>query len=390
MTGAIDTILAETTPRAMRIALMAGGELSELHIDRPGRGHRQGDIFAGRVTRVVSGLDAAFVDLGEGVTGFLRAREADAGKTGERIAKLVQEGGRVAVAIKTEARDEKGPVLTCRFDDPEGTIAAAAMRVEPPRLVSRTEPLLVRFARVWPEARVISDSPADLVPLRRIGHRGEAVMHQGAEALFDSAGIEDEIDAALEPEAALPSGARLRFEPVRTLTAIDVDSGAASEASMDAVAINLEAVPVLARQIRLRNLGGLIVVDILNMEAARDGPRLMDALTTALSDDPADTALDGPSRFGLVQIARQRSGPSLWDAVGSRVEAAADALVRRLRHEARMLGGSALEIRASPEVARAFQGEDRGASIARWIGRRIELIPDRERRHDRFDIGPAL
>ncbi|MBT5433011.1 MAG: S1 RNA-binding domain-containing protein [Rhodospirillaceae bacterium] len=386
----IDTILAETTPRAMRLALMSGDDLIELQIDRPGRGHRAGDVFAGRVVRVVPGLNAAFVDVGEGVTGFLRAKEADVERSGGAISKLVTEGARVAVAIKTDARDEKGPVLTRRFDDTDGAIAAAAMRVEPPKLVSRAEPLLVHLAALYPEARVVADSPADVVPLRRLQRDGEIVLHQGAEPLLEAAGVEEQLETALAPEVTLRSGAVLRFEPGRTLTAVDVDSAAASEAAGDAVAINLEAAPVIAHQLRLRNLGGLVVVDFLNMQDKKAGGRLVTDLFVALKNDPAETALDGPSRFGLVEMARQRLGPTLAEAVGSPVQAASDALIRRLRRESRMQVGAAFEIRASPEVAEAFQGDDRGSAIARWVGRRLELVPDKKRRHNDFDVAPEL
>jgi ribonuclease G len=386
----VDAILAETTPRAMRIALMEGERLVSLHVDRPGKGHRRDDVFAGRVTRVVPGLNAAFVDLGEGVTGFLRAREADIEGAGLGIAKLVQEGGKVTVAIKADAHDEKGPVLTRKFKDTDGVIAAAGVRAQPPRLISRAEQMLLHLAGLWPQARVVADSPADLVALRRVERVGAVTLHQGMQSLFDGAGVEDQLEEALTPEVRLPSGSVLRFEPTRTLAAIDVDSAGASESAGDAAAINLEVVPVLARQIRLRNLGGLIVIDFLKMQEASAGKRLMAHLSEHLLSDPAETALDGPSRFGLVEIARQRAGPTLAQSTGTPVMAATERLIRRLRQESRAQGGAALEVRASQEVAAAFQDDDGGASIARWLGRRLDLIAEPSRSHDGFDIMAAL
>ncbi|MBC6441376.1 MAG: ribonuclease E/G [Rhodospirillales bacterium] len=394
----IDTILAETTPRAMRIALMAGDSLAELHIDRPPDrhidphtpGHRAGDVVAGRVTRVVPGLKAAFVDIGQGVTGFLRARDADREGSGARIETLVQEGGCVAVAIGTDARDGKGPVLTRRFADPDGAVAAAAMRADPPALLSRREPLLLRLCRVYPEAQVVADSPADAAALRRAELPGGIRLHRGTEPLFEGAGIEEQIERALGPDVALSSGAVLRFDRTRALTAVDVDSAAASEAGAPPAALNLDAVPVLAHQLRLRNLGGLVIVDFLNMDNRADGKRLVAALARALRDDPARTALDGPSRFGLVELARQRLGPTLAEAMGSPVEAAAEALVRRVRREAHIEGGAALRIRASPEVASAFRGAHRGQDIAHWIGRRLELVSDPGRPHHDTEVAPLF
>lgn len=385
----VDTILAETTPRAMRLALMAGERLVELHIDRPGRGHRQGDVFVGRVSRVVAALDACFVDLGEGVAGFLKAGEADTGDGGGAISKLVQEGQKLAVAIKAEARDEKGPVLTRRFDDRDGRLAAAAMRATPPRLISRARMLLARLADDYPDARVIADSPAELAALRRRARSGEAVLHQGG-ALFETAGVEEQIERALAPRVTLPSGAALLFEPVRTLTAVDVDSARASEAAHDPTAINLEAAPVLAAQLRLRNLGGLIVVDFLNSGSEEAGRRLVARLRDSFRDDPAEVVVDGPSRFGVVEIARQRRGPTLAEQHGPPALASAERLVRRLRREATAHGGAALVIRAAPEVAAAFQGEDGGRAVANWLGRRLELIAERGRGLDDVDIAPEV
>ena len=385
----IDAILSETTPRAMRIALMAGDRLVELHIDRPGRGHREGDVFVGRVSRVVPALDACFVELPEGVSGFLRTREADRNDSGEPLSRLVQEGQKIAVAVKAEAHDEKGPLLTCRFEDKDGAIAAAALRSRGPRLLARARMLLARLADAFPEARIVADSPTELVALRRRERAGEVVLHQGG-ALFENAGVEEQIEAALAPRVALASGATLLFEPGQTLTAIDVDTARASEGARDPLAVNLEAVPVIARQLRLRNIGGLVVVDFLNMKGEEAARRLMQGLAEALRGDPAETASDGPSRFGAVEIARRRRGPTLAETVGSPPVAAAEALIRRLRREAAMQGGATLVVRASPEVARVFAGDDGGKAIANWVGRRLELVSEPGRAHHETDIAAEL
>ena len=385
----IDTILAETTPRAMRIALMEGDRLVELHIDRPGQGHREGDVFIGRVSRVVPALEACFVDLPEGVSGFLRTRDADLQGGGEPIGRLVHEGEKIAVRVKAEAHEEKGPLLTRRFEDRDGAIAAAAVRSKGPRLVARARMLLVRLADEHPAARIVADSPTELVALRKRERSGEAVLHQGA-GLFETAGVEEQIEAALAPRIALPSGASLLFEPGRTLTAIDIDTARASESGRDPLAANLEAVPVIARHLRLRNIGGLVVVDFLNMKGEEAPRRLMQGLAEALRADPAETASDGPSRFGAVEIARRRRGPTLADTVGSPALAACEAVIRRLRREAAMQGGASLVVRAAPEVARLFAGDDGGRAIANWVGRRLELVSEPGRAPHETDIAAEL
>ena len=386
MSGVIDSVLVETTPRAMRIALLAGRDLVELHVDRAGRGHREGDVFAARVTRVVPGLDAAFVDLGDGVAGFLPAREAAlAGAARETISRLVHEGERVTVKILKEALDDKCPKVSRRVDDADGTLAAAAARVEPPRLIARREALILRLLDRIGEARLVLDSAAELARLRKRIDPARLTLHQGKTPLFDMAEVDRQIDEALDPVVPLASGARLVFEPVRTLTAVDVDVAAAAERSADPLAVNLEAAPVVARHIRLRNLAGLVVVDFLNMTGDDAGRRLAETLRQAMANDPAEVALVGPSRFGLVEMARERRGRPLADDLGSPVERAADALVRRLSRTA-TAGAGSLDIRASPavvaELCRAADGKD----IANWIGRGLDIAAEAARADGDFVV----
>lgn len=392
MAAAPDRLLVEATPLAVRIALMAGPRLLELHIDRPG-GIAAGDVFVGRVVRIAPALDAAFVDLGSAGTGLLRA--GDAGGAGPLCGRL-HEGQRLAVAIGTAARDDKGPLLTQRFDDPQAALHAAAQS-GPPRPLCRAAPVLERLAARYPEARIVAEGTAlpaarqrvrSMALLKRRCGADGAVRHRGRWPLFEEAGVDEQLACALAAEVTLASGARLRFEAGRTLTAIDLDRAAASGRAGSAAAINLEAVPVLARQLRLRNLAGLIAVDFLNA-APRDGRRLMARLAAALKDDPAETSLDGPSRFGLVQIARQRLGPPLAEAVGPPPQAAAEALARQLAREARAGPAAAFEVRASPQVTAALLGADGGEALARWLGRGVAALAEDGRRHEDFAIAPA-
>ncbi len=398
MAAAPDRLLVEATPLAVRVALMAGSRLLELHIDRPG-GIAADDVFAGRVVRIAPAIGAAFVDLGPAGTGLLRA--GDACGAGPLCGRL-HEGQRLAVAIGTAARDDKGPLLTQRFDDPQAALHAAA-QAGPPRPLRRGPPVLERLAARYPEARIVAegaglaaapravDADVALRTVALLKRRCDAdgtARHRGRRPLFEEAGVDEQLARALAAEVALASGARLRFETGRTLTAIDLDRAAASGRAGSDAAINLEAVPVLARQLRLRNLAGLTVVDFLNA-APRDGRRLMARLAAALKDDPAETSLDGPSRFGLVQIARQRLGPPLAEAVGPPARAAAEALARQLAREARAGPATAFEVRASPQVTAALLGADGGATIARWLGRGVAALAEDGRRHDDFAIAPA-
>ena len=378
-----DRLLAEATPLAVRIAALAGPRLLELHIDRPGI--KVGDVFAGRVRRVSPALDGAFVALGAAGDGLLRAADVvdDPGDdSGAPLSARLREGQRLAVAIQLAAHDDKGPLLTQRFHDPGAALRTAA-QAGPPRPLRRAAPLLQRLAARHPQAAIVAEGAT---PAQLRGLAGRALPHRAPRPLFEQAGVDEQLAVALAPELALPSGARLRFEPTRTLTAIDLDSAGASQ--RQAAAINLEAVPVLARQLRLRNLAGLIAVDFL-AAPRRDGRRLMAALAAALADDPAQTALEGPSRFALVQIARQRLGPSLAQASGPPAQAAAEALARRLAREARAGPAAAFQVCASPQVVAALLGTDGGAVLARWLGRPVLARAQAGRDHGDFAIAPA-
>ncbi|MEM7123072.1 MAG: ribonuclease E/G [Pseudomonadota bacterium] len=380
----IDTVLVESTPRVVQIALLADGELVEYHVDRRGRGHHEGDVFVCRVTRVVPGLKAAFVDLGNGVSGFLPARDAhrEDGATPD-INRLVHEGQTVVVAIAKLATAEKGPKVTRRFADHDGAVTHAAARLKPPALVQRSDQRLTRLIDRLDKAHIIVDCPAKYARLRQRVDPERLDYHQGVTPLFAMADIEDQVERALTPTVDLPSGARVVFEPVRTLTAIDVDVASAGERTADPLAVNLEAAAVIARQIRLRNIGGLIVIDFLNMTGEDKAGRLADAMRQAVANDPAQVALVGPSRFGLIEMARERRGDPLAGALGSAVERAADQLVRELRRTAAH-GAGTLEVRASPAVVAEFQRGSGGQDVASWIGRRLEVEIESERADHAF------
>ncbi len=122
----------------------------------------------------------------------------------------------------------------------------------------------------------------------------------------------DHVPALLDPEVPLAGGGSLAIEPTRALTAIDVDAGAAR----DPLAANLAAAAEIGRQLRLRNIGGLVVVDFISLDRAEARAQVMQRLRGAVAEDPAQLRLSaGFSALGLVELARQRRGRSLAEAV---------------------------------------------------------------------------
>jgi ribonuclease E/ribonuclease G len=141
---------------------------------------------------------------------------------------------------------------------------------------------------------------------------GAVVRHKGPPGLFDMRDLDSAIAALAGPRVPLAGGGSLVIEPTEALTAIDVNAGERS----NALAVNLEAAAEIARQIRLRNIGGIVVVDFVNMRGRGDGERLLGALAGAVADDPVQTQVYGMSALGLVELTRARRGPSLAVALG--------------------------------------------------------------------------
>jgi ribonuclease G len=198
--------------------------------------------------------------------------------------------------------------------------------------------------------------------------RSRAMLHQGAEPIFDRFNIEPQIERALERKVWLKSGGYLVFDQAEALTAIDVNTGRfVGKRNQDETVLktNLEAVEEVVKQLRLRNIGGIIIVDFIDMSREADRKKVSEALTVALKRDKARTSALKISELGLVQMTRKRTRESLEALLteqcprcqGRRVvrsvaTLAAD-VIRGIRREAgrRSLGDMVI-VKLSPEVAR--------------------------------------
>ena len=207
--------------------------------------------------------------------------------------------------------------------------------------------------------RVVIDDAAMLARARRLMAGSDAApeLYRSTEPIFESFAVEAALEEALAARVALPSGAAVIFEETNALCAIDVDGGGATGSSLR---INLEAAPVIARQLRLRAIGGVIVIDFLRM--ARRGHRraVIEAMGAALADDRDAVAPEGFSKLGLVEMRRRRTGPSLaeflnnaGDAHKNPVTTALD-IARAAARELDIASPGAAVLRVAPEVAQAF------------------------------------
>lgn len=345
------------------LALLAGGRIVELVIERADR--LLGAVCLGRVSAVDRSLDAAFVQLGMGgLPGFLPGAKA-LGLT---------EGQSLPVRIIAEGWGGKGPKLSADPGHCPASILEAALSARAPSLLWRPHVLEALLAAHPGIGRVRVDDAAALAEARR------SFPEASLSALPE---VGEALEAAVEPVAVLPSGGRLVIEQVAALTAIDVDSGAGKPGDA-----NREAVAEIARQIRLRGIGGQIVVDFVS--GPRGAPyKLAAALKKAVAPDPTPTHVFGVTPLGMVEMTRERRRPALAEVLCRRsLEPSADsvalAALRRVLAEATLRPAARLGLVAAPEIAAALAGlGEAWAETERRLGRKLPLRPDPARaRHD--------
>ena len=389
-----------------RVALIQNHVLAEVHLQRSGPYSLTGNIYNGRVERILPGMQAAFVNVGLGRPGFLHARDIDSPRISvadpdpqqKDIRDLVHEGQSLLVQIAKDPIATKGARLTTnialasrylvlmplnahigisqRIEDPAErerlhlatqAACAAADCAETNGFIVRTaaegvgngllEADVQMLLRVWQRVderrrsqkapalvyeelplhtRVIRDFAGPDLKAVRIDERqtyervrdfvdqflpeyvDQVQFYDDSVAIFDRYGVEDEIERALQSRVVLRSGGHMVIEQTEAMTTIDVNTGAfvgARNLEDTVFRTNLEAAAILPRQLRLRNLGGIVVVDFIDMEDEEHRRQVLRTLEKACEGDPARIRISGVSELGLVQINRKRTRESLRQQV---------------------------------------------------------------------------
>jgi ribonuclease G len=233
----------------------------------------------------------------------------------------------------------------------------------------------------------------------------DIVLYTGDEPIFDAYGIEDEIGRALSRKVPLPSGGYLIIDEAEALTAIDVNTGRyVGKGSKDLedtlFKTNLEAVEEIAYQLRFRNLGGLIVLDLIDMERASNREKIRRRLEDLLQKDKAKTTLNRISDLGLIEMTRKRTRESLGrslhepcfycDGTGQlqAKQTIVYEILRQLRRDRAYLPGYSVIVNAHPAIIDLMKGEEREAvqEAERRFMRRIELAARKEYHLEQFDL----
>jgi ribonuclease G len=278
-------------------------------------------------------------------------------------------------------------------------IGERAARLDPPARLHPVATFAAALAGTLPVAdRILVDEPG-AIPEIRAAFPGAAVAHEPDDQW--PIDLDPLFDEALSPTIALAGGGSVHIEAVRASTLIDVDSGTPESGSPEqtALAINIAAAVVIARQLRLRRLGGSIVVDFVGLDDRGGRERVRAALARALAADPARPEILGWTRLGHLELVRPRrlrplaevllEAPSAGLPAKTAVTVAHEAL-RRLRREERAQPGYSWRLTVAPDVAAALASDANKAvqALEQRSGRKIAIVADPSLERVRFQIFP--
>ncbi|MEY4642206.1 MAG: hypothetical protein RLZZ227_2200 [Pseudomonadota bacterium] len=485
-------ILINSSPSETRVALTEQGLLQEIYIERNNKRGPVGNIYHGKVVRVMPGMQAAFVEIGLERAGFIHAADiALLGPDGfevpqeqERsIAELLHEGQHLVVQVVKEPIATKGARLTTHLSIaarylvhmPHNKHLGISQRIENEeerqRLltalgnsvaqagaqdqggfilrtaaegVSESELLVdIRFLRrVWGavarrigETKDVSVIYSDLVlymramrdllkpQVERIRVDDRQIyeevlqfarefipeiernveLYQGERPLFDVFGIEDEIQKALSRAVRLKSGGNLVIDQNEAMTTIDVNTGAFLGSHNQEETIyktNLEAAKAIARQLKVRNIGGIIIIDFIDMADEEHQRQVLRTLQKALERDPARTRISPISELGLVQMTRKRTRESLQQilchecptckgrASIKTAETVCYEIFREIMRLSRAFENSALLVRAAQVVVDRLLDEESAAvaDLGQLTGKSISFQVEAMYSIEQFDV----
>ncbi|MEM6052703.1 ribonuclease G [Erwinia sp. P7711] len=393
-------LLVNITPSETRVAYIDGGILQEIHIEREARRGIVGNIYKGRVSRVLPGMQAAFVDIGLEKAAFLHASdimphtECVAGDekknfTVRDISELVRQGQDLVVQVVKDPLGTKGARLTTDITLPSRYLVfmpgashvGVSQRIESEAERDRLKKVvssycdelggyIIRTAaegvgevelasdaaflkRLWTKVierrkrnqtrcrlygevalsqRILRDFAGAALDRIRIDSRltyehlveftseyipemtDKLELYTGKQPIFDLFDVENEIQRSLDRKVELKSGGYLIIDQTEAMTTVDINTGAfVGHRNLDETIFNtnIEATQAIARQLRLRNLGGIIIIDFIDMTNEDHRRRVLHSLEQALSKDRVKTGINGFSQLGLVEMTRKRTRESI-------------------------------------------------------------------------------
>lgn len=477
-------ILINTTPQETRVAVMEQGVAQELHIERTSSRGIVGDIYNGRVSRVLPGMQSAFINIGLERAAFLHVADIwesnQSGYANTPIEKLLQEGNNILVQVTKDAIGTKGARLSTQISLagrmlvylPQESHIGISLRIEDGgereslrEKLQQALPIDERggyIIRTMAEAADESDLQADIQYLHKLWHdiqdkaltvASPALLYQdldlshrvlrdfvnddttrilvdsrenfqklkafaenympnilerlalytGERPLFDLYGVEGEIEKSLAKRVDLKSGGYLIIDQTEALTTMDVNTGGfIGVRNFDDTIFktNLEAAQVIARQLRLRNLGGIIIIDFIDMDNKEHKDAVLTEFNKALMKDRTRMTVNGFTTLGLVEMTRKRTRESLAQILCEPCptcqgrgdirtpQTICYEILRELLRESRQFDANEFRILASQPVIDLFLDEESQslAQLGDFIAKPISLQVEESYTQEQYDV----
>ncbi len=482
-----EELLINVTPQETRVAYLENGLLQEVHIERARRRGLVGNVYKGRVNRVLPGMQAAFLDVGLERTAFLHAsdlvqkQKAEEGeKPADPMIETLHEGQELIVQVVKDPMGSKGARLTTQISIPSRYLVyipgadhiGVSQKIEDENERQRLRDCISHHAeefdaggyiirtvaegvddaaiysdmqflqKLWETIKerskdsasgnlIHEDLPLVMRTMRDLGGTDiekiridsnetfrkverfaskfipsladRIEYYPGERPIFDLYGVEDEIRKALERKVQLKSGGYLIIDQTEAMTTIDVNTGAfVGHRNLEETIFktNLEAAQAIVRQLRLRNLGGIIIIDFIDMLYPEHRRQVLRALEKNLEKDHARTNISELSSLGLVEMTRKRTRESLEHVLcetcpvcngrGSLMtaETVCYEIFRELMREARQFDAQEfLVLAAQPIVDMLLDEESTSvAELEEFIGKPIRFQVESEYTQEQFDV----
>jgi ribonuclease G len=477
-------ILINTTPQETRVAIIEQGVTQELHIERTSSRGIVGDIYTGRVSRVLPGMQSAFINIGLERAAFLHVADIwesnQSGDSAKPIERILYEGNDVLVQVIKDAIGTKGARLSTQISLagrmlvylPQESHIGISLRIEDG---DERELLREKLQQVIPieekggyiirtmaEAAEECDLQADIRYLHKLWHdiqeksvtiASPALLYQdldlshrvlrdvvnddttrilvdsrenfqklknfaenfmpniverldryaGERPLFDLYGVEGEIEKSLAKRVDLKSGGYLIIDQTEALTTMDVNTGGfIGVRNFDDTIFktNLEAAQVIARQLRLRNLGGIIIIDFIDMDSEEHKNAVLTEFKKALMRDRTRMTVNGFTTLGLVEMTRKRTRESLAQILCEpcptcqgrgeirTAQTICYEILRELLRESRQFDANEFRILASQPVIDLFLDEESQslAQLGDFIAKPISLQVEESYTQEQYDV----
>ncbi|MGR6860577.1 ribonuclease G [uncultured Aliivibrio sp.] len=482
-------LLINVTPSETRVAMIEAGVLQEIHVEREARRGMVGNIYKGRVSRVLPGMQAAFIDIGLDKAAFLHASDivphTECVSENEKrqfkvrdISQLVHQGQDLVVQVVKDPLGTKGARLTTDITLPSRYLVfmpgashvGVSQRIESEKERNRLKNTVSDYCdefggfiiRTAAEGASEAEISQDAAFLKRLWHKvierrkksktksmlyGELGLDQrilrdfvgteldlirvdskqafeklkqfttefvpeltkkleyysGDKPIFDMYETENEIQRALDRKVELKSGGYLIIDQTEAMTTVDINTGAfVGRRNLEETIFNtnIEATQAIARQLRLRNLGGIIIIDFIDMLSEEHRRRVLQSLGSALEKDRVKTNINGFTQLGLVEMTRKRTRESIEHILCGQcptcegrgavktVESVCYEILREITRVNRAYDSDKFVVYAAVAVADALEGEESHAlaELELFIGKQVKIQAEPLYIQEQFDV----